>query len=504
VKVLFAYTTLPDSYWGFKHSYKFTRGVASLPPLGLLTIASILPTGWEARLIDENVEPIRDSDILWADVVFISAMLIQKESVCGLVERCGEFGVLAAVGGPMVTAEPDVLATLKVPPVVIVGEGERVFGRFLRDLSRGRDCVKRSYAAGAFCEMWETPIPWWSLIRHNLKRYLTMPIQFGRGCPHLCDFCNVTTLFGGRMRLKSVSQVLEELSAIFDIGWTGPVFFVDDNFIGNIPKAKELLIGIAQWQKKRGYPFRFFTQTDIRLADDPELLMLMTEAGFRKVFIGIETVNADSLKEAHKGQNLKGSLSGRVELIQRSGIEVQAGFIVGFDHDVPQTIVDLEEFIQKSGIVTAMVGFLLPLPGTRLMERLKKDGRLLDVEGTRGDNVGKTLGYVPKMGAENLIAGYKWIQSQLYRDPVKYGARMSVLLRRYRPFLLPRGPSVDSMRAFLLSILYIGIFSRARRQYWKSLLLTLRENPGAFPLAVILWIFWVHFDAVAEGIICEK
>ncbi len=296
MKILFVYPEFPDTFWSFKHALKFIRKKAAAPPLGLLTVASLLPTGWEKRLVDLNAENLKSGDLAWADMVFLSAMVVQRDSAREVIARCKAAGVKVVAGGPLFTQEHE-----QFPDVdhFVLNEAELTLPPFLADLALGR--AQRIYATHEYPDLRLTPAPRWELA--NLKLYSTMSIQFSRGCPYNCDFCNVTALLGHRPRTKTASQITAELDGLYALGWRQNVFFVDDNFIGNKKQLKEeILPALIGWRKgKTGMPFN--TEVSINLADDPELLRLMVEAGFDTVFIGIETPNEDSLAECGKYQN---------------------------------------------------------------------------------------------------------------------------------------------------------------------------------------------------------
>jgi radical SAM superfamily enzyme YgiQ (UPF0313 family) len=377
VRILLVYPEFPDTFWSFKHALRFIHKKAASPPLGLLTVAAMLPAEWEKRLVDLNVTGLTSADLVWADYVFISAMIVQRDAARELIARCKEFGVKVVAGGPLFTMEHE-----QFPEVdhFVLNEAELTLPLFLEDLAYGR--AQRVYATTEYPDILHTPSPLWQLV--NFKNYDTFSIQFSRGCPFSCDFCNVTALLGHRPRTKTAAQIIAELDSLYTLGWRKSIFFVDDNFIGNKKQIKsEILPALIEWRKgKTGMPFS--TEVSINLVDDDELLNLMTQAGFDTVFVGIETPNEGSLTECSKNQNKGRDLVESVKQLQRACLQVQGGFIVGFDNDTPSIFQQQVEFIQKSGIVTAMVGLLQAPPGTRLYERMQKEGRL--VNEMSGDN----------------------------------------------------------------------------------------------------------------------
>ncbi len=490
MKVLLLYPEFPDTFWSFKHALKFIRKRASLPPLGLLTVAAMLPLQWAKRLVDTNVRMLRDKDLAWADVVFISGMIAQRESAQQLVARCRAAGKPIVAGGPLFLTEHE-----QFPAVdhFVLNEAEITLPEFLRDFERGQ--ARRVYASSQFPDLEQTPAPAWELA--DLSRYATMSLQFSRGCPFDCEFCNITSMFGHRPRTKTTAQVLAELDSLVRRGWRRAVFFVDDNFIGNKRVLKEdLLPALIRWQQgQRGLPFS--TEASINLADDEELMRLMVQAGFNQVFVGIETPEEASLAECNKRQNRGRDLVADVKRIQRSGLEVQGGFILGFDSDTPTIFERQLEFIQQSGIVTAMVGLLQAIPGTKLHQRLNAQGRL--VGHTTGNNVDGTTNFLPRMDRETLRQGYQQLMHHLY-SPGPYYERIRTFLREY-----PRPKVSGSLdwrygMAFLHACFRLGVVGRERFQYWRLLLWTFARRPSHLPLAVTLSIYGHHFRRTCQAL----
>jgi len=484
MRALSVYPRFPDTFWSFRHALRFVRKRASLPPLGLLTVASMFPKEWELQLVDMNVGPLRRRDLEWADCVFISAMMVQRESAEDVIARCQALGVRTVAGGPLFTSQPDAFPQVDH---LILGEGEISIPPFLRDLQAGTP--KRIYQADRFPSLAETPAPRWDLL--ELKHYSDMCVQYSRGCPYDCEFCDITALFGHRPRTKSAEQIVAELDALYAEGWRGGVFFVDDNFIGNKRKLKaEVLPALAQWRAdKQG--FRFHTEVSINLADDDELMELMVQAGFDTVFVGIETPDEDALIECNKYQNQGRDLVGSVKTLQRAGLQVQGGFIVGFDSDTPTIFQRQIEFIQQSGIVTAMVGLLQALPGTKLHARMKSEGRL--VSAGSGNNTDASTNFLPKMDIELLRQGYRNLVQHLY-SPKVYYERVRTFLREYeKPHIVQHKLDWTQIRAFFRSILILGILGGERWEYWKLLAWTLARKPRLFADAVTLAIYGYHF-----------
>lgn len=483
MNVLLLYPEFPDTFWSFKHALKFVNKKASLPPLGLLTVAAMLPGNWQKRLVDVNVRQLRGSDLDWADIVFISGMIAQQLSARELIARCRAAGRTIVGGGPLFTLSHD-----QFPEVdhFVLNEAEVTLPDFLHDFERGT--ARRIYASTELPDLRKTPPPLWELA--EMQHYASMCVQFSRGCPFDCEFCNITAMFGHRPRTKTTTQIIAELDGLRRAGWQGPVFFVDDNFIGNKRILKEdLLPALIRWQKgRRGTPL--FTEASINLADDPELMRLMVEAGFNQVFIGIETPEEAGLAECHKRQNQKRDLVADVKRIQRSGLEVQGGFIVGFDSDTPTIFERQIEFIQKSGIVTAMVGLLQAIPGTKLHQRLAVEDRLIGR--TTGNNLDGTTNFIPRMNQQALSEGYKNLIKYLYA-PGPYYQRIRTFLREYRPPAILSPIDRQNFMAFLRACLRLGVIGRERFHYWRLLFWTFFHRPRLFPLAVTLSIFGYHF-----------
>ena len=488
MRTLLIYPQYPDTFWSFKHALKFIHKKAALPPLGLLTMATMLPTEWPKKLVDANVTKLTEKDLAWAECAYISAMVVQRESTREIITRCKEAGLKIIAGGPLFANEYDHFENVDH---FVLNEAELTLPPFLEDLKKG--CAKHTYQASEFCDIRKTPAPMWELI--DLKNYASMSIQFSRGCPFNCEFCNVTALFGHRSRIKTADQIIAELDGLYNLGWRGQIFFVDDNFIGNKAYLKaHLLPALIQWQKgKKGIPFN--TEASVNLADDEPLMEMMVKAGFDTVFIGIETPSEESLAECNKQQNKNRNLIESVKLIQRAGLQVQGGFIVGFDNDSPSIFQRQIEFIQKSGIVTAMVGLLNAPPGTRLYERMRKEGRLIGF--ISGDNVDGTTNILPKMGHEALREGYRNIMQHIY-SPKPYYKRAMTFLREYKRPKVRTPLDFQRLVGVLRSSMRLGIIGKERFQYWKILLWTVFHRPELFPLTITLAIYGHHFRKICE------
>lgn len=490
MNILLIYPEYPGTFWSFKHALKFISKKASFPPLGLLTVASMLPESWHIRLIDMNVEPLKDNDITQADFVFLSAMSIQSESAIEVIKRCGALNTKIVAGGPLFTSSHESFEGIDH---FVLDEAEITLPLFLNDLEQGHP--KMIYRSeGKWADVTTTPLPDWKLVK--LNKYSSMNIQYSRGCPYDCDFCDITVLYGRKPRTKTSLQVISELDNLLSAGWKGPVFFVDDNFIGNKRKLKkEILPAIHDWMERKNSPFWFNTEASINLADDDDLMRQMVSCGFESVFIGIESPLEESLTECNKQQNKNRDLIESVKKIQASGMDVQGGFIVGFDSD-PLSIFDkLTAFIQKSGIVTAMVGLLNAPKGTKLYNRLIKEGRLNTA--FTGDNTDFTMNFIPKMNPDVLIEGYRKILKTIY-SPEHYYSRIFQFLNNYDPVKKKTFHiNLRYIQALGLSIIKLGVIGKERIYYWKLFFWTLYRKPRLFSLAILYTIYGYHFRKVS-------
>ncbi len=488
MNILLIYPKFPDTFWSFTYALSFIGKKAAFPPLGLLTVASLLPEDWTKRLVDLNVESIKDKDLLWADMAFVGGMAIQRKSAKQIIARCHALNLKVVAGGPLFTSGPDEFADVDH---LVLDEAELTLPLFLAGLENGRP--KKIYRASGFCDLSVTPPPAWELVK--MKRYASVNIQFSRGCPFNCEFCNVTALFGHTPRLKTAPQVIAELDQIYASGWRGSIFFVDDNFIGNKKYLKtRLLPALIEWRKnKKGCVF--FTEASINLSDDSELMEMMVTAGFDAVFVGIESPDEVSLTECHKTQNKNRDLLESVGLIHRSGLQVMGGFIVGFDNDGPSIFQRQIDFIQKSGIVTAMVGMLQAPPGTRLFDRLQRESRV--VATFSGDNVDGTTNILPRMGMDRLRDGYRSIMKQIYM-PKNYYRRVRILFRELKVPEIKYPFNFQRLLSVFRSALRLGVFGKERFHFWQLIIWTLIRKPKLFSTAITLAIYGYHYRRVCE------
>lgn len=491
MKILLIWPEFPATFWSFKYALPFIGKKSAFPPLGLLTVSSSLPSDWEKKLIDINVEPLKEDDLLWADYIFLSAMIVQKKSVAKVVEQAKKFKKKIIAGGPLFTINHEQFG--QDIDCLALGESEETILHIIKDMQS--DKLKKIYKASGQPDIQKTPLPDWNLI--NIKNYASLSVQFSRGCPFNCDFCDIELLNGRLPRAKGKEQIISELDLLYQQGWRGNVFFVDDNFIGNKKQLKEeILPAMINWMEEKKHPFTLNTQISINLADDETLMDLMIKAGFGSVFIGIESPDEDSLKECGKFQNTNRNLLDSIQRIQNHGLEVQAGFILGFDKDNASVFDRMTLFIQKSGIATAMVGLLQATPKTRLWERLRKENRLVDQP--TGDNTDCTINFLPKMNLNALVSGYKKVLSHIY-SPKNYYQRLFNFLKAYRP-KTRTSFRLDWSRfsAFLKSIVILGIREKERKYYWKIFFWTIFKRPLLFPAVIKMTIEGFHFRKVSE------
>jgi radical SAM superfamily enzyme YgiQ (UPF0313 family) len=489
MKVLLIFPQYPPSFWSFKYALRFISKKAAVPPLGLITVSAMLPESWQKRLVDMNVSTLRTSDILWADYVFISAMYIQKESVASILEECQKYKIKTVAGGPLFTQEYEGYPQIDH---FILNEAEITLPPFLEDLEKGRK-PQRIYKTDDYADIKSTPAPDYNLL--SLKDYAFMNLQVSRGCPFSCDFCEITTLLGHKVRMKDTGQIIRELQSLYDLNWRGPVVVVDDNFIGNINEIKyNLLPAMKKWMQEHKYPFVFNAESSVNLADDRELMSLMVESGFTSIFVGIETPEENSLQECNKKQNSNRDLLLSVRKMQNAGLQVSGGFIVGFDSDTSAVFQRQIDFIQKSGIVSAMVGLLNAPKNTRLYKRLEAENRLT-TEAT-GDNTDSSMNFMPRMNSGELMEGYKKIIDNIYAIKPYYNRIRQFLLNYKRVHGKQMKIEFFHVGAFFKSVVIIGILNRGRGEYWKLMIWTLLRRPGLIVDALTFAVYGYHFRTI--------
>ncbi len=488
MKILLVSPQTPDTFWSFKHVLRFVAKKAAFPPLGLLTVAAMLPRDWQLRVVDKNVTRLKDDDLRWADYVMISAMIVHKESVRNIAARCAAFGKRVIAGGPLFTTGHEAFPEIQH---FVLGEAEEVMPQVVEDIRNG--CLRSIYRAARWPSLEQTPVPRWDLV--DFRDYVTMAVQFSRGCPYDCEFCDIIVMNGRVPRTKTPGQLVAELEALRERGWKEMVFVVDDNFIGDKRRTRVLLHELIEWRRRTRPQMGFLTEASVNLADDAELCALMVEAGFSKVFVGIETPSAEALEECHKLQNRGRDLVAAVRTLQQRGLEVMGGFIVGFDSDKPDIFKRQFEFIQHSGVVTAMVGLLTALPQTRLWQRLKHEGRL-ETEST-GNNTEAALNFKPKLNREFLQSGYRDLMKKLY-EPKAYYQRVRTFLQHHQSTKSRLRLSRADFMAFVKSFWLLGIWYRGRVAYWRFFWSTLLRRPGQFRRAIEFAIVGYHFRRVAR------
>ncbi|MFA4839346.1 MAG: B12-binding domain-containing radical SAM protein [Candidatus Neomarinimicrobiota bacterium] len=492
MKVLMVYPQTPDTFWSFKSAVRFISKKSSEIPLGLITVAGLLPADWDVKLIDLNIVQLKDKDILWADFVFLSGMNIHLESFQKIVRRCNELNVKVVAGGSMATMEHEHILGVDH---FILNEAETTLPLFLKDLAEGHP--QAIYQTAEFPDISLTPIPRWDLL--DKSKYASMDLQYSRGCPFNCEFCSITVLNGRNPRTKSREQFIGELDSLYASGWHGSVFIVDDNFIGNRKKLKqEILPAMIEWAEEHNHAFTYGTETSINICDDNELIDLMVAAGFEHIFIGIETPNHDSLTECGKYQNVGRDIVALIKQLHNKGLRVSGGFIIGFDND-PVDIFDAQiNLIQKSGVVTAMVGLLNAPTGSRLYDRLKDENRLLNL--FNGNNVDGSINFIPKMNYKLLMNGYVSLLRFIYAQP-NYYSRVKTFLKEYR---LPKknsgGLTPQDIGALFKSIWRLGVLEKGKRYYWRLFFYTLMRFPRKFPTAITMAIYGYHFRKVVSAI----
>ncbi len=490
MNVLLVYPRNPDTFWSFRHVLKFVSKKCAFPPLGLLTVAAMLPRDWNLRVVDLNVSALTDEQICEADYVFLSGMIVHKQSAHEIAARCAALGKAVVAGGPLFTT-----GHREFPEIAhfVLGEAEEVIEHLVADMQQGT--LQPVYRAPGWPSLDKTPVPRWDLI--DPRDYVSMPVQFSRGCPFDCEFCDIVVMNGRVPRTKEPAQVVRELEALRFAGWKDMVFIVDDNFIGHRKRAKELLRELIAWRNRVQPTMGFFTEASVNLAEYPELCDLMVEAGFRKVFLGIETPSDASLEECGKTQNQRRDLADSVTTLQRAGLEVMGGFIIGFDSDRQDIFARQFEFIQRTGVVTAMVGLLTALPETALYRRLAREGRILAE--TCGNNTDAVLNFVTRLDRDVMISEYRNLMRRLYA-PGNYYRRIHAFLRSFEP----RGPvqrlSPADAKAFLKSLWLLGVWHRGRSRYWMLIWSTLLASPRKLHAAVELSILGYHFRKVASSL----
>jgi len=495
LKVLMVWPRFPPSFWGFEGVLEMLPERSVMPPLGLITVAALCPANWQIRLLDRAFEELRDEDLLWADLVMVSAMIAQRADTLAILDRARALHRRTFIGGPWASCQPDIL--LDHADHVLIGEAEEVFPAIASALELGT--AHRLYRVDDKPDMTHSPVPRFDLLR--MDKYTSMSIQFSRGCPFQCEFCDIITIYGRRPRAKSPAQVLAELDALRRLNWHNEVFIVDDNFIGNQHKALALAQELKTWQERNGHPVSFYTEASIDLADKPELLAAMVEANFMYVFIGIETPSAEALKGSRKFQNLRGNIADQVRVIRESGLWVLAGFIVGFDSDDETIFARQLEFIHQTGITWAMAGVLQAPPTTALYDRMKREGRL--IEDSQSTTNFSPPNFHTAMPLLPLLLGLAGLLRGLYA-PHAYFSRAFRSIDSWQPRPSQHPPVMGwsyDLRALFSSMWHQGVRSNYRLAFWSFLFLILRKwsrQPAKFWLGFMVLMSAHHFINYAQ------
>jgi radical SAM superfamily enzyme YgiQ (UPF0313 family) len=476
MNALLVYPRFPITYWGFQYTLRLIGKRASLPPLGLITVAALLPSHWHLRLVDLNVRDLGDDDLQWADLVLTGGLLIQVDSIQETVSRAHAFGVPVAVGGPAPTTSPEIFIEADV---VFRGEAEGRIDELVHALTPRSESRRVLEAPASRPDMTTAVVPRFDLL--DMAAYASFSVQYSRGCPFQCEFCDIIEIFGRKPRVKTPEQVIAELEAICRLGYKGTLFFVDDNFIGNKPAVKRLLPIVRDWQRERGHPFELYTEASVDLAADPQLLRGMVDAGFSSVFLGIETPSVKALEQAKKLQNLRGDPSDAIDRITRAGIEVMGGFIVGFDSDGPEIFAQQREFLGRQPVPLAMAGILTALPGTALWRRLEAEGRLR--QRSNGDPFSRP-NFEPGMSEEVLLRGYGELMEWLY-SPNEYYGRCEAHLGRVGSVSASRASTLGEVGALLRAMWHVGVRSPRRRLFWRLMGRALLRGRGKVRQAVV-------------------
>jgi radical SAM superfamily enzyme YgiQ (UPF0313 family) len=491
-----------NGFLNFSDVARFVGAKYPAAPLGLMTVAALLPQHWEFRLVDENVRPLRDADLEWADIVLTGGMLPQQKGILTTIKWAHNMGKPVVVGGPDVTSQPSLYETADF---LVLGEGEITIPPFLDDIGKG--VTSGIYQSDLHADMTKAVVPRFDLIRFG--DYMRLAVQFSRGCPFSCEFCDIIELFGRRPRTKTPEQMVSELQALYDLGYRGHVDLVDDNFIGNKAKVVEVLQAIAEWSKRHRYPFYFSTEASINLAKEEKLLQLMQQNDFRYVFVGIESPDEDVLTEARKTQNKRVSVVDAVRTLTAHGMIVNGGFILGFDNETEHTAGNMIDLVQETGICMALLGTLVALPNTQLSRRLQREGRLFDGGQVRVDGAGDIdqttsgLNFVTRRPRTAILQDQAHVLRNIY-DPVKYYERVLctatylVPSHRYRPGL---ARTLKLAWAFLKVSVRAGFDARTGLLYWRTLLQVLLRNPRALDVVVNLSALYVHFGEQSEFVI---
>ena len=490
------------TFWNYQETCEAVGARYPATPLGLVTVAALLPRDWEVRLVDRNIEQLEEEDLAWSDVVMIGGMMPQRRDALAVVDLAHAAGKPVAVGGPDVTESPEVYTHAEYQ---VRGEAEEILPRFVADFEAGAE--RGTYSATSFPDVTRSPIPRFDLL--ELGAYLHVGVQFSRGCPFNCEFCSVIELNGRRPRTKTVEQTCAELDALRALGYRGHVDFVDDNLIGSKKAVKPLLRGLAAWSVERGHPFEFTTEASLNLADDEELLALMRAANFFAIFVGIETPDPAALVEAHKLQNTRRDIAESIHKIHRAGIFVNAGFIIGFDAERASVAEEMTACIEATSIPVCMVGLLYALPGTQLARRLQAEGRLhagtFVVEEDDADQCTSGLNFMTARPRNEMLSDYRAVLERIYRPQAFFGRVRRVcreLDRSRHQLRVPLRNVLRDLRAFGRIAARLGWRDRdARRWFWGALLDCLVHNPRALRMSASFAALYLHFGPFSRWLV---
>lgn len=496
MKALLIAPAFPQSFWSYEETNRMSGKAALAPPLGIITMAALLPATWELRLVDENIRPTQSSDWAFADIVFVTGMIVQKEQMAAAIKQGKKHGKTVVVGGPYATSVPQFFMDVGAD-YVFRGEAECGLGELIRAIEQGAPPQVFNASPQGACDqrpdMSASPIPRFDLL--EMDAYQSMAMQTSRGCPFDCEFCDIVNLFGRKPRYKSEEQFVAELDTLKDLGWRNEVFFVDDNFIGNKTHAKMLLNRLIRWNKENRKPFSYFTQVSINLGQDKELIDLLTMARFGDVFIGVESPEEEVLTQTDKFHNARNPIAESIGNIQKEGISVLGSFIIGFDGERSGAGERICAFVEKTNMPVVMLNLLSILPNTRLWERMISEQRLQDGKGMRSPFLG--FNYDTSRPAQDILAEYVDMWQRLYaQDKFLARAYRHVLaMRPTRPFMArkqgaeapestpPKRPTPWSQRLRNLNIMANlvwrqGVYSQHRGQFWRQLLGVWRKNPS--------------------------
>lgn len=510
MRTLFVYPEFPKTFWSYEKILELVNRKVLLPPLGLVTVAALLPQHWQMKLVDRNVREVTEAEWNWAELVVISGMIVQKSDMAAQIAKAKERGLPVAVGGPFASSTPDA-PELNLVDFKVLDEGEITLPMFIEAIERG-DTSGRFSSNGEKPDVTSTPVPRFDLL--ELDAYDSMSVQFSRGCPFQCEFCDIIVLYGRKPRTKNPAQLVAELQALYDLGWRRSIFLVDDNFIGNKRNAKLLLPAMRDWLSERGYPFSFATEASVDLAADDDLLQLMAECRFESVFLGIETPDEASLSVAGKHQNTRSSLEEAVDHITSYGIRVMAGFIIGFDGELAGAGDRIVRFVSLTGIPAAMMGMLQALPNTGLWHRLEKEGRLIQEKAdAKGVNQTNLLNFVPTRPIREIANEYVQAFCELY-EPNAYIDRVThYYLKmgkpRWHSFYkseksdISRLPSLTDIRALSIVIWRQGVKRNTRFRFWKSLATIAMRNPQLLEQFLVVLAHNEHFQEY-RGVVTKE